>query len=171
LSSVINADLSWRFFLAKRYFDAIEQARRTIELDPDFLPAHDNLKWALIMAGREREACDAFLEVVELEGSSQESLSHLRSICRDEGIKGVIREALSEPDERAQRPQQSPYDIAIDYATLGEIQSALDWLEKAYEERETDMWSLSVDPRLDPLRSEPRFREIQSRLQSSNSSG
>jgi tetratricopeptide (TPR) repeat protein len=171
LSSVVNADLSWRFFLAKRYDEAIEQARRTIELDPDFLPAHDNLKWALIMAGKGREACDAFLKVVELEGNSQESLMKLRQLCTDGGVEGVLREALSTPEERAQRPQESPYDIAIDYATLGEIQAALDWLEKAYEERETDILSLGVDPRLDPLRPERRFREILERLQSPESSG
>ena len=171
LSSVVNADLSWRFFLAKRYDDAIERARLTIELDPDFLPAHDNLKWALIMAGRGREACNAFLKVVELEGNSRESLSHLHGLCTDEGIEGVIREALSAPEERAQRPQESPYDIAIDYATVGATEAALDWLEKAYEERETDMLSLGVDPRLDPLRTAPRFQEILEQLRSYDSSG
>jgi TolB-like protein/Tfp pilus assembly protein PilF len=171
LSSVVNADLSWRFFLAKRYGEAIEQARRTIELDPDFLPAHDNLKWALIMAGKGREACDAFLKVVELEGNSRESLVTLRQLCADDGVEGVLREALSAPEERVQRPQESPYDIAIDYATLGEIQPALDWLERAYEERETDMLSLGVDPRLDPLRSEPRFQVILDRLSTYDSSG
>lgn len=171
LSSALNADLSWRFFLAKKYDEAIRQARLTIELDPDFLPAHDNLKWALIMAGREQEACDAFLKVVELEGHSTKTVSALGQICSQDGLEGVLRDALSEPDERARRPQESPYDIAIDYAALGDVQAALDWLEKAFEERETDMLSLGVDPRLDPLRAEPRFREILDRLQSYDSSG
>jgi len=40
---------------------------------------------------------------------------------------------------------------------LGEKQQALDWLEKAYEDRNWWMPWLKVEPRLDPLRSDPRF--------------
>jgi hypothetical protein len=50
------------------------------------------------------------------------------------------------------------------YATLGDVASALDWLERAYEAGETDLIGLGVDPRLDPLRSESRFKELLGRL-------
>jgi hypothetical protein len=58
----------------------------------------------------------------------------------------------------------SAYDFATIHAWLGEIAPALDWLERAYEERTHRMAFLRVDPRLDPLRGEPRFAELMGRM-------
>lgn len=41
---------------------------------------------------------------------------------------------------------------------------ALEWLEKAYEDREPRMAYLKVDPIFDPLRSDPRFRDLLRRM-------
>jgi hypothetical protein len=57
-----------------------------------------------------------------------------------------------------------PYQMALIYAALGERDAALSWLERA--ERERDVWILygNVDPRLDGVRSDPRFRQLIGRL-------
>ena len=54
----------------------------------------------------------------------------------------------------------SPLDIAAIYTRLGEENQAFDWLEKAYEERFSLLPWLKLDPRLDSLRPEPRFKEL-----------
>ena len=46
------------------------------------------------------------------------------------------------------------------YASLGDVDGALKWLEKSYEEREAMLWWLNVVPLFDPLRSDPRFSEL-----------
>ena len=56
------------------------------------------------------------------------------------------------------------FSIAVRYAQLGEKDSALDWLEKAFAERSDPMAGIKTDPRLDPLRSEPRFQTLVRRM-------
>jgi serine/threonine-protein kinase len=72
--------------------------------------------------------------------------------------------AIEELRQRAKRFHVSPYDIAIIYAGLGQKEEALAWLEKAYEERSWYLCLLSVDPKLDAFRSEPRFQSLLRRV-------
>jgi hypothetical protein len=59
----------------------------------------------------------------------------------------------------------SSYGIASYYAVIRDNDRALDWLEKAYSERDGTLVWLKVHPRLDGLREEPRFRDLLARLQ------
>jgi hypothetical protein len=52
------------------------------------------------------------------------------------------------------------FDSAIIYAGLGQRDQAFEWLEKPYKERSSWLAYLKADPRLDPLRSDPRFQEL-----------
>ena len=54
----------------------------------------------------------------------------------------------------------SPYCIALIYASLGEKDQAMDWLQKAYEEHVSELIHMKVDPYLDKIRSDPRFVEL-----------
>ena len=58
----------------------------------------------------------------------------------------------------------SRHDLAIVYLALGEKQQALDWLEKAYEDRNWWMPWIKVEPRFDSLRSDPRFADLVRRV-------
>jgi hypothetical protein len=51
-------------------------------------------------------------------------------------------------------------DLVLEYAALGEVEPAMEWLERSFAERETDLVELAIDPRIDALRGEPRFGEI-----------
>ena len=55
-------------------------------------------------------------------------------------------------------------EIALVYSVLGERQKAFAWLEKAYEQHDTQMINLKVDPQYDPLRSDPRFQDLLRRM-------
>jgi hypothetical protein len=66
--------------------------------------------------------------------------------------------------ESSKHQYVSPYSIADTYMRLGEREKALDWLERAYEGHDSALVSLTVEPMFDPLRSEPRFREILRRM-------
>ena len=54
--------------------------------------------------------------------------------------------------------------MAAGYTGMGDKESALDWLERAYQERAAWMSFLQVEPIWDPLRDERRFREIVTRI-------
>ena len=64
----------------------------------------------------------------------------------------------------AQKQYVSPYGIASFYAVLGDAPHALDWLERAYAERDGTLILIKVHPRLDGLRGEPRFRDLLARM-------
>jgi hypothetical protein len=63
---------------------------------------------------------------------------------------------------RAGKPSNAA--IAIIYTGMDDKEHALDWLEKAYQERDTIMTHLKVDPLFDSLRSQARFQELIRRM-------
>ena len=82
-------------------------------------------------------------------------------------VSGQTRAARQTLADLLDRPKQtyiSPFDIAIVYAGLGEHDRAFAWLDKAYDERTRPMLGLKVNPRLDPLRSDPRFAVLIRRM-------
>jgi adenylate cyclase len=76
------------------------------------------------------------------------------------GERAKAEEALRELEELANRQYVSPTGFATIYLGLGEKEKALDWLEKAYEERDSACWYLKIDRIYDPVRKEPRFQAI-----------
>ncbi len=56
------------------------------------------------------------------------------------------------------------YEIAAQSAMIGETEEAMTWLERAYEERDPQLLIAKTDPRLDPLRSDPRFQDLLRRI-------
>ena len=82
------------------------------------------------------------------------SLGHALGAAGDRpGARAVLDRLL----ERRAHEYVSPYDVALVYAGLGNKDQALDWLQRAYQERSSLLVFALREPRLAPLRSEPRF--------------
>ncbi len=80
------------------------------------------------------------------------------------GKSAEARKLLSELKELSKRSYVSWWDFAAIYAGLGEKGQAFASLEKAYEQRDSQMVYLKVEPPLDPLRSDPRFQDLLHRI-------
>jgi len=81
------------------------------------------------------------------------------------GYRGAYREWARELEEFAARDKRiDRWMPAMAYAWLGEKDRAFFWLEKAYENRETAVPGLRVDPLWDNLRSDPRFNDLLRRV-------
>ncbi len=157
-SPVVGAALAWRLFQARRGDDAVAQAHRTIELTPDYYDAWDNLKWIQLTLGHEAPAVEAWIRAEELDSGDGEGVERA---YREGGLEHLHRESIkSQLERRDSGRYHSPFDLVLEYTALGDIEPAMAWLERSFAERETDLVDLAVDPRLDPLRGEPRFREI-----------
>ncbi|MEM1178189.1 MAG: winged helix-turn-helix domain-containing protein [Acidobacteriota bacterium] len=164
LSPALRSALGWSYFLAGRTDEAIGQAQAILELDANYLVAWDDLKWFLIILGRDAEAAEAFFRVVELEGEA-DAVPGLRRIFEAEGLDGLMRISLeSQLESVARDPYHSPYDVMLPLATLGRTEEALDWLERSFDEREVDMLALASDPRIEALRGEPRYQALLDRF-------
>jgi TolB-like protein len=85
------------------------------------------------------------------------SLGHAYALAGQRAEAQAILAALL---QRRQKGYVSAFDLAVLYTGLGEKQQALDWLEKAYQERSAFLIYMTWEPRLDPLRNEPRFQDI-----------
>ena len=66
--------------------------------------------------------------------------------------------------QHSQRQELDPGGVAEVYACLGEDSMALDWLEKAYDQRDPNMVFMNVARSMDPLHAEPRFQNLMRRM-------
>lgn len=78
----------------------------------------------------------------------------------ESGNKVEAQKVLDELNSMSQQRYVSPYGIAVVYVGLKDREQAYKWLERAYSEQNTELTFLRVDPRLDPLRDDPRFQEL-----------
>ena len=160
LSLINNADLGNDYFLARRYDEAIEQVRKTLEMDPGFYSAYIALGQALEMKG----ARDAAIEEYQKARALNDDPSILALLGHAYAFSGNKTEAGKILDQLMLLSKQryvSAYSLAIVYLGLGDKEEALHWLEKSYRDRAgTDIGSIKIDPFLDPLRGEPRFEEL-----------
>jgi serine/threonine-protein kinase len=148
---------------ARRYDEGMEQCRKAIELDSNYALAHVGLGRAYLGKEMYEEATAEFEKAARLDGS-EHSLLWLAFASAATGRRGEALKILDRAREQSKRGEISPLRLAYFYIGLGENQRALDWLEKAYEERDPYMSFLKVEPPLDPLRSDPRFQDLLRRM-------
>jgi tetratricopeptide (TPR) repeat protein len=149
---------------ARRYDDAIDQLHKTIEMDPQFYYAHRVLGWALELKGSTHEAIAEYHRALELYDDPVVLglLGHAEATI---GKQGEAREILIRLSEEARTRYVSSYAFAVIYLALGEKEQALDWLEKAAREHAAPNINLiKIDPYLDPLRGDPRFEALVSKI-------
>lgn len=80
------------------------------------------------------------------------------------GRRSDAEQVLQTLSQRANESYVSAFDVAVIYAGLGEKDTAFVWLEKAAAERSTFLAYSKWEPRLDPLRSDPRFKQLLTRI-------
>jgi serine/threonine-protein kinase len=166
LSIETNHMVGWNFYFSRRYDDAIKQLRYTLELDPTYFFAEMFLGMAHEQKGQFRQAVAAFERARKLtaEAGPPEILADLVHSHAMAGDRAAAMKVLDELKSLMTRRYVSRHDLAIVYLALGDREQALDWLEKAYEDRNWYMPWINLEPRLDPLRSEPRFQALLRRM-------
>jgi TolB-like protein/DNA-binding winged helix-turn-helix (wHTH) protein/Flp pilus assembly protein TadD len=160
LSNIINAWVSSRYFFARQYDKAIEEGRNAVEMDPNFAPAHLVLGQAYEQKGMIKEAITEFAEASRLAGGSSMCAG---SLAHALGIAGKRAEALKVLEDLRKMAGSrfiSSYDLALAYLGLEDKAKAFDLLNAAVQERSPRVAFLGVEPRLDGLRSDQRFRDL-----------
>jgi TolB-like protein len=184
---------SGRFFVTMgRTEEGLSKIRRAIAMDQLNPKGYALLSYALGDAQRYREAIEANDRALQIDANSSEvrsarglnylllgELDSARQSCETEKrdwqcrlCMAILYDRLSRhadaESERAALQAESgegvAYQMAEIYAQWGEIPKALDWLETAYRLPDAGIVTLRVDPFVDPLRKEPRFREIERKL-------
>jgi TolB-like protein/class 3 adenylate cyclase/Tfp pilus assembly protein PilF len=158
LSAAVRATKAKILVVAQRYDDAIKQSSAAIDLEPGFASAFSVLAQAYLFNKQPAEGIEAAKKYVDLSAGSGWAKLELAFAYAIAGNRSeaerIVRETTASGD------QFSPYDMATIYAAWHETDSALRWLKQAVEQRSVDVVWIRVDPRLDNIRSDPRFQEI-----------
>lgn len=157
LFNTVRAEIHYH---ARNFDAAIDQARRTIEQYPTYPLAYIWLGSAYRQKKMYREALDSFSQGRRLSGDHPAMIALYGHTLAVSGDAAGARKALAELQHVAQSRYVSSLYFAAVYMGLGEKSTALDWLDRAYQERNDRLVYLGVDPMADPLRSEPRFTEL-----------
>jgi TolB-like protein/Tfp pilus assembly protein PilF len=154
VSLPINRGYALALTFARKYDESVAQFRKTIELEPSFGLAYLGLAYTLALQQKYAESAEAYARGVEVSGGA-ESARKLRSAFTAEGWSAFVR-ALLEP-----RSTPMPHFIrALYFVQLADKEVAFAELNRSFEDREGLITLLKVHPGLDPLRDDPRFKEL-----------
>lgn len=137
--------------------------RNLIAIEPGFWPAHLVLGEAYHQKGKLDEAIDAMTKARQLDDAAG-ILASLGNAYAVAGKRTEALEAVRELESRSELTYVPAFTRAMVYAGLGNSEKAFAWLEKAYQDREEELLMLAIDPRWDPLRPDPRFKDILRRM-------
>jgi len=166
LSLIINFEVALASYLSRNYDQAIDQFQKTLELDANFPPPHTFLGAAYEQKGMFEEAIAAFQRAIPVTQSHAKvlAMAGLAHVYAVSGRKTEARKILGELQRLSEHSYVPATDVALVYAGLGDKDKAFAWLDKAYEEHSFSLSNLKVEPRFDPLRSDPRFADLLRRI-------
>jgi DNA-binding winged helix-turn-helix (wHTH) protein/tetratricopeptide (TPR) repeat protein len=164
LSLVINSDLALVLYFARRADEAVRQCERTLDLDPTFAYVYFVLGLALAAEGRYHEAVEAARSAVDASGGSYAMLALSGYTLALAGDLGAAERIADELIEEASRSHVPAGRLALVHAGLGRTRDALQWLERACEERSRFAVFANVWPVFDSLRDAPEYPGLLDRL-------
>jgi tetratricopeptide (TPR) repeat protein len=163
LSPALNMTLGRAHMYGGRPADAVRPLQTAVEIaPPQFTFLHRQLGDALLLLGRREEALESFRRASASGGAGD--LGHLAFALATTGRRDeaeAILHGLLAHEAEAYLP---PVGVAAAYAGLGELDSAVAWLERGHAERAVNMNWINVAPMFAPLRPHPRFRALLRRL-------
>ena len=165
VSARVASSLAWLYLFSGQYDLAEPAMKKCLELDPNFIYAHDGLvivyehkkdyaraieaRHEMLTLRRENDAADTLMKIYKSSGYE---------MARTYDIKHGIE------------TEQSPFLIAAGYASLGDKEKTLEYLQKAYDQRSSMMIQLKVNCYFDFVRPDPRFQELLKKLKLADAS-
>jgi len=163
-SLIINANLGWVYYLTGEFDKAEEAEKATLKMDPSFVSAHSYLGQIYVAKKRCDDAIREFQTAMSLapgDVAGQADLAHAYAVC---GRASDANDILREMQNGEGQHYASSYDFATVYAGFRDTKKTLEWLEKAYVERNGRLANLEVHPQFAYLRGEPRFARLVERI-------
>jgi serine/threonine-protein kinase len=170
LSPIISSNTGLYSYYEHNYDDAIAKYKLTLQSDPDFWVARHYLALAYVQKGMHDDAIKELRslikappsgpvpdEVVATETEASASLGFAYAMA---GKKAEAQEILNKLQALAQRRYVSGLYFAIVYAGLKDNDHAIEYLNKAYEDRHPGLVLIRIEPMFDSLRSDERFKQL-----------
>ncbi|MGA9510299.1 MAG: tetratricopeptide repeat protein [Candidatus Sulfotelmatobacter sp.] len=164
LSLQANITLAGRYRDLSQYDMANGLAQRTLELDPNFAPAHEMLAAVYEQQEKFPEAIAEWQKAVELSQDNPAILASLGHAYALSGKRTEARKIVARLQLISTQHYVAAWDMAILFAGLGDSSSAFRYLERSYQDRESQIPFLRQDRRLTSLRADPRFQKLLRRV-------
>jgi serine/threonine protein kinase/tetratricopeptide (TPR) repeat protein len=161
LSLVASRDIGMIYYYARKFDQAILSLKKTIEMDPNFIHAHGLLGLVYLEKSMYEEALFELKREVDISGGSDPTaelwigIAHARMEKVDDA-----NEILENILKRTAQSYICPYFVSLLYFGLKENKEGFNWLNRAYEENDSWLNFMKVDPGLEGVRSDPRFRAL-----------
>jgi Tfp pilus assembly protein PilF len=158
-SLIISQSLGEVHLWARRYDEAIDVCQKVAKENPTFAEARSCLARAYWGKRMYPQVIEEWVAYGQLSGDRNNSDfgSAMEQGFRSAGWKGALTQGIKVRQAQRKRGYSSAYGIATLYAGLGDKDQAFQWLNTAYQERDSGLEKLKIDFLLDPLRSDPRF--------------
>jgi serine/threonine-protein kinase len=156
--------LGWVYYYARRYDEARHHMTRAIAMNPVAEETYRVLGLTFAIQGQHAEAERVLREAVSMPGAGTYTTATLGYALARAGQRAEAERLLAELERRGKDDYVSPVAFATLHLGLGNTARALDWTEKALEDRRGWLTYLNVNPIMDPIRGEPRFRALVERM-------
>ena len=156
--------VGWLYFYARRFDQARDYLARAIEMNPMADESHRILGMTVAFQGNLGEAERVLRESTALPGAGAYTEATLAWVLARAGKRDDATRILRALEAQAQRGYVSPVAFAIAHIGLGNLGAALDWAERAHDERRGWVAYFKVNPVVDPLRGLPRFQALLEKL-------
>ncbi|HRH44441.1 MAG TPA: tetratricopeptide repeat protein, partial [Pyrinomonadaceae bacterium] len=164
-SLVINVNIATILLRQKSYQEAEAQCLKNLELDPNFPRVHWVYGLVLEQIGKYNEAISEFQKAVELSNGGTLAKASLAHAYAKKGNPAEAEKILAELIAKSNENYIAPDSIAAVYTALGDKEKAFSYLEKGVRERQFSMFQLEIEQHFDEIRSDARFKKIQSQMQ------
>jgi serine/threonine protein kinase/tetratricopeptide (TPR) repeat protein len=164
LSPRVNYVRGRMLFFMRQYDRSKDQFIQTLEIDPNYVPAHELLGYAYEQKGMQREAVAEWGKALILRGVGEQASSLERTYAAsgfEAAVRALAQHQLENLNERVKRGEYVPaFEYVTTYTRLGDKEQAFAWLHKAVQERNGFVFRVKIDPIYDKLRADPRFSDL-----------
>ncbi len=161
---VSGDNISWILFQARRYEEAIRESRSALAIQPDNAGDLFGLGIPLIADDRPAEAIPVLEKAVSLSSGSPAAIGVLIRAYAHAGRRSDALRLLAELKRRKEAGYVPAAAFLNAYLGLGDNEQAFYWLEQAYKEQSNILQFLKSHPYFDPIRGDPRFKDLVRRV-------
>ena len=160
LAPIIQTWLGLRYHFAGNYQNAIKEFDEAVRLADSFAPAYWHRSWAYVQEGRATDAVADAKRAATLDPGNVLYQAAVGYAYARAGSETEARAMLTRLADMSKSRYVPAYDVALIHIALGDRDVGLNWLERALAEQSVMIGYLRVDPRLDPVRGDARFRAL-----------